>query len=148
LGRKSGGALWLKADVGTSTTTEGSGVTAWNDQSGTANHATSQLTAPTYQTLGWNFNPIINFLAGYYLSSTDPITDDMTFFAVYSSTQSTSYGSWWQNPAIIGDEANGTQNDYGLCTTEVNFISKERQETILELKRRMLTMTVFLKLCL
>jgi hypothetical protein len=117
LGRKSGGALWLKADVGTSTTTEGSGVTAWNDQSGTANHATSQLTAPTYQTLGWNFNPIINFLAGYYLSSTDPITDDMTFFAVYSSTQSTSYGSWWQNPAIIGDEANGTQNDYGLCTT-------------------------------
>ena len=117
LGRKTGEVLWLKADAGTSTTTEGSGVTTWNDQSGTANHATSQLTAPTYQSLGWNFNPIINFSAGYYLSSTDPITDDMTFFAVYSSTQSSSYGSWWQNPAIIGDEVNGTQNDYGLCTT-------------------------------
>jgi hypothetical protein len=117
LGRKTGEVLWLKADAGTSTTTEGSGVTTWNDQSGTANHATSKLTAPTYQSLGWNFNPIINFSAGYYLSSTDPITDDMTFFAVYSSKQSSSSGSWWLNPAIIGDEANGTQNDYGLCTT-------------------------------
>jgi hypothetical protein len=37
-------SLWLKADAGTSTTTDGSGISTWNDQSGTLNNATAQLT--------------------------------------------------------------------------------------------------------
>jgi len=108
--------MWYKADTGTSSTTNGSGVSTWSDQATGSNDATSQNTAPVYQTLGFNFNPTINFSAGYYLTASNGISDDMTFFAVYSSTQSTGSTSFWNTPAIIGGETASKQNDYTLST--------------------------------
>ncbi len=50
--------LWLKANVGLSTT--GSAVTAWADQSGNANNATS-VNNPTVIADGLNFNNVVDF---------------------------------------------------------------------------------------
>lgn len=116
LGQAKGASIWFKADAGTNTNTNGAAVTLWSDQSGVSNDATvgtSNVTTPTYQTLGSNFNPVINFSNGYYLTASNKIADDMTFFAVYNSTQSVSNTNFWQTPAIIGGEYSGT-SDYAL----------------------------------
>jgi len=55
--------LWLKADVGTSTTTDGAAVTTWADQSGNWLDATAVVT-PDYRNNdadSVNFNPVIEF---------------------------------------------------------------------------------------
>ncbi len=67
-------SLWLKADAGTSSTSEGGTVSTWNDQSGGGNNATTTNNAgwtspgvnpPLYRTgistLGVNFNPSVDF---------------------------------------------------------------------------------------
>jgi len=106
-------SMWYKADIVTGTPANGTGITTWNDQSGTLNNATSQNTAPTYQTLGWNFNPSISFSAGYFLTATNSIFNDMTFFTVYNTTTS-SGGAAYNCPAIIGGEVANVQDDYYL----------------------------------
>ena len=107
--------FWYKADAGTNTTTNGSGVTSWADQSFSGNNASSQRTAPTYTTSGWNFNPKITFKNGYFLTSNNNIiTGDMTFYVVFNSVQTDSDPSFWNNPAIIGGENSG-QQDFQLA---------------------------------
>ncbi len=116
--------FWLKADAGTSTTADGAGVTSWNDQSGSANNGispsaagtgyTASTTNPAYASVLWNYNPGINFTNGYFRLNRGGIQDDITFFTVYNSTQTSSSTSWWLSPAIIGAEADGTNNDFGL----------------------------------
>ncbi|GAB1415685.1 hypothetical protein MASR2M117_10910 [Paludibacter sp.] len=108
--------FWLKADKGTSTTTNGASVTSWDDQSLTGNDATSQTgrTDPTYASTLWNFNPGINFVAGNFVLSRGTLQDDISLFTVYDSEQTTGNASWWNAPALIGNEANGTTADFGL----------------------------------
>jgi len=65
-GGVTGEALWLRADVGTSTTTNGAALSQWNDQSLNANNVTQATAAnqPTYRnntTDNVNFNPVIRF---------------------------------------------------------------------------------------
>jgi hypothetical protein len=74
-GGVTGAKVWLKANAGTSTTTQGVVVSDWNDQSGNANNAAynsspyfgnggSHPTASnivTYQQTGINFNPSLRF---------------------------------------------------------------------------------------
>jgi len=52
-------ALWLKADAGV--TLAGSNVTAWADQSGNGNNATSPSTYPTFVSSSINSKPAISF---------------------------------------------------------------------------------------
>ena len=63
-GGVSGGlSLWLKANEGTSTTTNGAGLATWNDQSLNALNAAA-VTAPIYRnntTDNLNFYPVIDF---------------------------------------------------------------------------------------
>ena len=107
--------FWYKADAGTNTTTNGSEVTSWTDQSFSGNNASSQRTAPIYTTSGWNFNPKITFKNGYFLTSNNNIiTGDMTFYVVFNSVQTDSDPSFWNNPAIIGGENSG-QQDFQLA---------------------------------
>jgi len=56
---QSGLSLWLKADVGV--TLSGSNVTAWADQSGNGNNATSPTIAPTFVSSSINSKPAISF---------------------------------------------------------------------------------------
>ena len=55
--------LWLKADAGTSTTTDGAALTGWDDQSGNWLDATA-IVSPDYRsntTDSLNFNPVVDF---------------------------------------------------------------------------------------
>jgi hypothetical protein len=59
-GIPSNDALWLKANTGV--TTSGSNVTAWNDQSGLGNNATTiSGTAPTLVNNSMNYYPVVNY---------------------------------------------------------------------------------------
>ncbi len=65
-GGVAGASFWIKADAGTSTTTDGGVLSTWNDQSGNARNAAAPTTAnsPTYynnSTRNVNFNPVVNF---------------------------------------------------------------------------------------
>ena len=56
-------ALWLKADTGTSTTTDGVALTTWSDQSWNSLDAVGWV-SPTYlnnDTDSLNFNPVVDF---------------------------------------------------------------------------------------
>ena len=55
--------LWLKANAGTSTTTNGQPVSSWADQSGNGNNATQGNAAvqPIYQTNVINGQPTLSF---------------------------------------------------------------------------------------
>ena len=62
-GVESGLKLWFKANAGTSTTTNGTGVSSWIDQSPT-NRTANQGNAsrqPSFVTDAFNFNPALNF---------------------------------------------------------------------------------------
>ena len=63
---KSNLAFWVKANAGTSSSTNAVALSAWNDQSGNGRNATSAATAtsPVYydnSTNNINFNPVVNF---------------------------------------------------------------------------------------
>ncbi|MEZ4798589.1 MAG: hypothetical protein R2809_02195 [Flavobacteriales bacterium] len=67
-GVSSGLAIWLKADAGTSSTTNGDFLSSWNDQSGNAVNATqtdpTQVACPRFVTDAMNGNPAIEFNGG------------------------------------------------------------------------------------
>lgn len=67
-GVSSGLAIWLKADAGTSSTTNGDFLSYWNDQSGNAVNATqtdpTQVACPRFVTDAMNGNPAIEFNGG------------------------------------------------------------------------------------
>ncbi len=68
--------LWLKADAGTSTTTNGQSVSTWADQSGNGNNATQPTAAnqPTYTTSTLNGYPALHFTSAndsYLILPTD-----------------------------------------------------------------------------
>ncbi len=52
--------LWLRADRGTNTTTNGEGITSWLDQSGEANHGTGTGAAAYAENFA-SYNPGVNF---------------------------------------------------------------------------------------
>ncbi len=70
--------LWLKADAGTSTTTDGQPVSKWADQSGNGNNATQPTTSnePTYVASSLNGKPALHFTstnASYLILPTDSV---------------------------------------------------------------------------
>ena len=58
--------MWLRADAGVTTATEGANVTAWLDQTPSSGNDGSNLTAPIYRatTELTNFNPTVDFSTG------------------------------------------------------------------------------------
>jgi hypothetical protein len=64
--------LHLKADAGTSTTTDGASLSSWTDQSGNGNNATAPGTQPVYKTNVLNGKPAIRFNGSSYLTLPAP----------------------------------------------------------------------------
>ena len=88
-GIDSGIQLWLKADAGTSTSTDGNTLTTWSDQSGQGRNATESTNPPIFRdnaTDNLNFNPSIDFDGNddHLDLSLDSLegTDGFTYFAV------------------------------------------------------------------
>lgn len=68
--------LWLKADVGTNTTANGSNVTSWSDESTNSYSANADINAtdwPTFTETAINYNPGIDFDGDY----TDDFSDGL-----------------------------------------------------------------------
>lgn len=88
----SGSGLWLKADMGPSSSVEGANIFTWSDQSGNTRNLIQNTVGrqPQYQENWQNFNPAVNFNSG---SST---TKD---FMSYS-----------------GSSAHGASGDYSIYT--------------------------------
>ncbi|MCD6066679.1 MAG: hypothetical protein K0S33_1505 [Bacteroidetes bacterium] len=63
VGTSTNNVLWLKADAGTSTTTDGSAISSWNDQSGNSIHVSQSTSAqqPTYKATLMNGMPAVEF---------------------------------------------------------------------------------------
>ena len=80
------GFLWLKADAGTSTTTNGATVQTWNDNNNVDPRNATQATAsrrPTYETSVLNFNPGLYFDGA---NATDTNRDLLVGTGNYSSS--------------------------------------------------------------
>lgn len=62
-------AAWLKADAGTSTTTDGAAISQWNDQSGNARHAVQAVggSQPQYKAAILNGLPVVRFGGAAFL---------------------------------------------------------------------------------
>lgn len=98
-GVTSGLGLWLRADSGTSTTTEGADVSSWADKSPAKNDVSQAVATrqPNYVSNAFNFNPALDFAGGQVLSNLTGSktltadTDPVTMLAV--STNKTS-GDW------------------------------------------------------
>jgi hypothetical protein len=73
IGTSSDNVLWLKADQGTSTTTDGTEISYWNDVSGNANNSTQAVFAsqPVYISSGINGLPTIQFDGNDFLTVVD-----------------------------------------------------------------------------
>jgi len=89
-GGVAGAALWLKADAGTNTTTNGVAVSSWNDQSGTSNNATQATAAnqPLFERSCFSYNPAIWFDGNndFITTTNNEITNSpYTRFIVYKS---------------------------------------------------------------
>ncbi|MBC8043993.1 MAG: T9SS type A sorting domain-containing protein [Rhizobacter sp.] len=61
VGQSTSNALWVKADAGTSTTTDGAALTFWNDQSGNVYNLNSVFGTPLYRAGFVNGQPAIAF---------------------------------------------------------------------------------------
>ncbi|MFY0605454.1 MAG: choice-of-anchor D domain-containing protein, partial [Cyclobacteriaceae bacterium] len=68
--------LWVKADAGTNTTTDGDAITSWIDQSGYG-HSFANATSPAYQSNVLNGQPVIRFDHGESMQATG-FTDNFT----------------------------------------------------------------------
>lgn len=119
--------LWLRADEGTNTTTDGAGMTDWADQSAQGRDAVTvdlgggSPVAPTYESEELNFNPGIRFYDANstnssYMKTTNGNDVDSQFmiFAVYKSAQTDgTANSMTDSPALVGADVSG-DTDYGV----------------------------------
>jgi len=80
-GVSSGLQLWLKADAGTSTTTEGASVDTWEDQSSVGNHAnqSSSPLQPIFKANQFNGHPALQNAAGKYFDIDMSAANDQDF---------------------------------------------------------------------
>lgn len=89
--------LWLRADTGTSTTSNGSPVSTWNDRSGKAYNASQATSAnqPVYNrntTDNINFNPVLKFDGTndqLVIANQSALNGILTAFSVYNNSSST-----------------------------------------------------------
>ncbi len=125
-------ALWLKADAGTGSTTDGTEVNSWNDQSSNSRNASeanlggSSPINPTFESNEINFNPAIQIFDpgstnGGIMTTTggNNVSGNMSLITVFETGQTGgSTTDFEQAPTFIGGGENTTTTDYGLGISE------------------------------
>jgi hypothetical protein len=121
-------ALWLKADAGTNTTTDGADLSTWSDQAGSNDASENNLggltvVEPTFETQEINFNPAIKFTdpgsqnSSYMETTSNNVEDDFSLIAVFQTGQNDgTSGNFANSPALIGAQTSESTGllDYGL----------------------------------
>lgn len=79
---------WYKADAGTSSTVNGTALSAWNDQSGNGNNLTQAtgVNQPTYQAAVQNGLPIVRFSAHFMDAAGVSVSQPDTIWIVAKNT--------------------------------------------------------------
>jgi hypothetical protein len=119
--------LWLKANAGTSCTTNWCTLSTWSDQSGNSNTGTvTGATTPTYIASRWNFNPAVRCTQTWYFLTVNDgwVAGDMSMVGVYDTVKSAWDATFWNSPAIIGSETSLGQLDYALGMNTGHLIFK------------------------
>ena len=124
-------ALWLRADAGTNTTTNGEAVTSWIDQSTNSNNAAEDNAGggapvePFYVTEDINFNPAIRFTNSentnnsWLETSSNTSAQNLSLISVFKTAQSDgSATDFTESPAIISAETGAATDDYALGVSE------------------------------
>lgn len=103
-----GTVLWLKANDGTNTTTDGGNVTLWDDQSPLAVTATG-FNTPTYISNANNFNPAINLVgaSSEYFSLPSGYANFLSGVTAYVVVKPATTANW----ARFFDFGNGASNN-------------------------------------
>ncbi|MDM8565044.1 choice-of-anchor Q domain-containing protein [Candidatus Halobeggiatoa sp. HSG11] len=121
--------LWFKANAGTSTTTDGAGVTSWTDQSPNTRTADQAIASqqPTFATNAFNFNPTLDFDAAanqnFKLSDLVGLptgSGDRTMIAVANQTNSVTNPIIFYYGAIVGTQASALSFHSGTGRPVIN----------------------------
>jgi hypothetical protein len=103
---------WLKADAGTSTTTDGVAVSQWNDQSGNGRNFTQATGSlqPLYKAAIFNGLPVVRFdgVDDFMAVAAALETSNTSFFIVTSFSKVTAFAAFF---ASSGTAANFRQNN-------------------------------------
>lgn len=124
--------LWLKANEGTGSTTDGADINTWSDQSSSARNASevnlggASPSEPKYDNSSFNFNPTVAFTdpnstnGSYMATSTGNIVSgEMSLISVFSTGQTGgSTTDFEAAPALLSTGSSGNQLDYGLGFTD------------------------------
>jgi hypothetical protein len=108
-------SFWVRADAGTGTSNDNTGVTAWQDQAGSNNASTSGTRYPVYQSNEANFNPGLQFDGvNDQMTISRPAQDDLTFALVVRPDAAAQSGTqWWSGDGIFDGEVAGVTQDFG-----------------------------------
>ena len=119
-GAVDGTVLWLKADAGTASTTDGNPAGAWSDQSGQSNNASVANGSPTYVlngTTNTNFNPQVDFDGNdsYSIASPGQLpvgSEERSYFVISSSSNTATGGEalFAHGTNAAGEQISLTQN--------------------------------------
>ncbi|GEM_PF-1160121 len=129
-----GTVLWLKADVGTASSTDGVAAGAWADQSGLSNNASVLGGGAIYRLSGTdntNFNPRVDFDGNDSYSITDPSllptgSEDRTYFVISRSDNTAGGGEslFAHGTNVVGESMaltlNGSSNLIALSANGIN----------------------------
>ena len=124
-------ALWLRADAGTNTTTNGAAVTSWFDQSSNSNNATEQNAGggspvqPLFVTNDINSNPAIRFTNSentnnsWLETGSNSSSQNLSIISVFKSGQSDgSATDFTESPSIVSTETGAATDDWALGMSE------------------------------
>ena len=102
--------FWLKADNGTSTSTEGDPVTAWTDKSQNTNDASAVTTSPLYRKVIDNFNPALDYTSntgGFTMADNAEINTGGSNFTAKSYSISFKTGSDITTRQVVYEQGGG-----------------------------------------
>jgi hypothetical protein len=96
---------WLRADEGV--VVSGKEVTSWEDQSGYERDALAiepERRPELVNGVGPRRASALRFDGARHLALPRPVEDDFSLMAVFATTSSTSSGSWWLAPTMLGGD--------------------------------------------
>jgi len=106
-------ALWLRADAGTSSTTNATEVTSWTDQTGNNNATGTTGTVPNYFTNSVNFNPGLDFDGGSAVLTSSAGFSSRAYYLVINPDDNITFNSGYQVPLGFDDGSASPSNSIG-----------------------------------